>query len=149
MAGESPAGHFQFVRQRLMTVRLVQLMVLFAAAPSLWGQVRLRPTAAECASIIQVAESSLDQPVQDSVKVLTSSLPPAYPPRDARGRPVLVQFVVDTSGRAVLETLLMTGSKDSTYYRQLQKSLSQWRFRPARLGFCAVPHHYHFTLTVQ
>lgn len=52
----------------------------------------------------------------------------------------LVQFVVDTLGNPIPESLRRPRIEDVDLYLAFKKSgLATWRFTPARLGGCAVP----------
>src|SRR5438552_1442137 len=58
-------------------------------------------------------------------------------------RPVnLVQFVVDTSGRAEVRSFKMLRVADSVLVKALYEQLSERRFVPAKVGACRVRQMY-------
>jgi len=67
--------------------------------------------------------------------------PPRYPPAaQARGIPgqVVLQFVVDTSGRADLGTVRVLHAQYRDFVEAAVRQLSVWRFRPATADGCPV-----------
>jgi hypothetical protein len=95
----------------------------------------------------------LPMPVETPAIPLPNQAPPVYPQTNDRERvagTVLMQLVVDTSGRAIPSTIRdlwpagtppLTGY-DGMYYKQFVYSVTRWekqlKFTPARVGGCVV-----------
>ena len=52
---------------------------------------------------------------------------------------MIVQFVVDTSGRPVASTLKILKTPSDAMSRSVRSVFMAWRFRPARVASCPVP----------
>jgi hypothetical protein len=76
-------------------------------------------------------------------------MPPSGRPKDFLTASILVTVPVDTSGNPVTDSIVVTGTTDSGYVRQLHKTFSKFRFRPATKGACIVPGRYQQTIQFQ
>jgi protein TonB len=79
--------------------------------------------------------------VEKQAMVMPDNPKPRYPSmlESARiGGRVLVQFVVDTTGRVDMGTLTVVDATDSLFARAVMRVLPAWRFYPARLDGHAV-----------
>lgn len=73
----------------------------------------------------------------DSPASAMSGVVPAYPPSlraaGIEGR-VVAQFIVDTRGRAVRESIRIVTSTNDLFGESVRKAIEQMRFAPARIG---------------
>ena len=79
--------------------------------------------------------------VDTPVSVLSSQPAPLYPPAlraaGIEGR-VIAQFIVDSKGKAVLESIRIVSSTNDLFSESVTKAIRQMRFTPARIGNTAV-----------
>lgn len=79
--------------------------------------------------------------VDTPVSVLSSQPTPRYPPAlraaGIEGR-VIAQFIVDSKGNAVLESIRIVSSTNDLFSEAVTKAIRQMRFAPARIGNKAV-----------
>ncbi len=88
-----------------------------------------------------------DQPffsyeVERMAQLLTDNISPAYPGilrQTKQTGKVLVQFVVDTNGRADMSTFKIVESSNALFDVEVKKVLPKYRFRAAEIGSRKVP----------
>lgn len=93
------------------------------------------PVPANCPEILAGEAPAAITPAPPSFDIL---IIPPDPPRELRGREVLVRLRIDERGRVELPTVRVEGSTDEAYNRKLARSMARYRFRPARLRGCPV-----------
>lgn len=93
------------------------------------------PVPANCPEIVAGEGAAGTTPAPPSFDLL---IIPPDPPRELRGREVLVRLRIDERGRVELPTVRVEGSTDEAYNQKLARSMARYRFRPARLHGCPV-----------
>ncbi len=75
--------------------------------------------------------------VEKAATPLPSNQPPHYPEQlqamNIEGT-VLAEFVIDTLGRADLESFKVLKSTHEAFSKEVRAALARWRFRPAEIG---------------
>ena len=107
-------------------------LVLAAVIPS---SVRAQTPATQVVSAAPSGQTYLDFQVDQSVKI-KSAIAPIYPDRLRNGGiegQVIVQFIVDENGNAVMDSFKVLRSNDAAFSDAVKKAVSLTTYYPAEL----------------
>ena len=129
-------------------MRLAVALPLLAALAACHGLTVQKPAspldpprenvAPACSQTQPYFEFQVERPARflaDSVTLAPGSL---YPSKGSAGDSTVVQFVVDTVGRPVIESFKVLHARDVQTAAELRGAVERWRYTPARRGSCAV-----------
>ena len=114
--------------------------------------VRIASTGAPrtCAEWVKEAKSKpeldveqVPEPVAYDPAPIPRRLPPGVVGPDGRAE-VRIKVLVDTLGRANMKTFKVVRSTHPVLTQHVRDAVSQWKFRPAKVGGCKVPRVFNW-----
>lgn len=113
----------------------VVLAAMGACAPAAQAPPPEAPDPASCVDILTRARA---EGARATPPVAATILVPPAPPRELRGRQVVVHLRIDEEGRVDPASIRIDGSTFEAYNRRLAEWIAAYRFTPARLGGCGI-----------
>jgi hypothetical protein len=83
------------------------------------------------------------EPVAYNPPPIPRRLPPGVVGPDGRAE-VRIKVLVDTLGRADMKSFRVVRSTHPELTKHVRSAVSQWRFRPAKVGGCKVPRMFNW-----